>query len=734
MLQPVATDGLFAAADSGTATPQQSDNGTNNHADNTAYVGEHVMASTTAKSHGKAARIAIITIFAVLLAALIAYFFVGRWYFQDKAAPGVHLGNVSVMGQTREELANTVKQRLNNTTVTFIAEGNSVKASLKDLGVTVDTDKTVDALLNAKTGDVAKLNIFDQPHIALTATTDKETAEQFVTAGLVDEADRAQIATVVYNKSTKQFDYTAGQDGKGPDTNVVNAAVKEAVATPGENATVPVKLQTAKNPIDDASAQQTQFDANARLGLKLTVDNGVNKSVTIPADTIASFLKPTANKAEGTMSLVVDRDAITKYVTSDSVTKELTVPKVTREVYITPKDEGGVEIGADKTLGVDGIEVTGAGDAPERLATAIEQNQSTDSTVAVKDSPYDVKQVEVPHNFDTANGDKWVHVDLTNQTATAYQGTTVVKKFNIASGKPTADGSMLSDTGTFYVYLKYESQTMVGEGYNQPGTPWVSYYNGGEALHGVPAYMWGEHPIYVQQGIPGSHGCINMQVADAKWMYDFATIGQRVLKGGRGEGVVDRDLGAVLVGNFGGGRVVGDVEQRVGRGLDPHILVVLGGQCGFHGFQIGDVHHVEAHTPRHEHLGEQAVGAAVHIVAEQDVVAGLDGGAQQHVDGGQARGEAQRVLAAFHGGELLVEAGASGVDGAGVVVASPEAQHAILLESGGGEDRRDDRTGGRVGLLAGVDGASGDVGVGELGVVFSGHDIGFLSGSFRIRR
>ena len=43
----------------------------------------------------------------------------------------------------------------------------------------------------------------------------------------------------------------------------------------------------------------------------------MNKSVTIPADTIASFLKPTVNKAEGTMSLVVDRDAITKYVTSD---------------------------------------------------------------------------------------------------------------------------------------------------------------------------------------------------------------------------------------------------------------------------------------------------------------------------------------------------------------------------------------------------------------------------------
>ena len=43
VLQPVAADGLFASAATGTATPQQSDNGTNNHADNTAYVGEHVM-------------------------------------------------------------------------------------------------------------------------------------------------------------------------------------------------------------------------------------------------------------------------------------------------------------------------------------------------------------------------------------------------------------------------------------------------------------------------------------------------------------------------------------------------------------------------------------------------------------------------------------------------------------------------------------------------------------------
>ena len=87
---------------------------------------------------------------------------------------------------------------------------------------------------------------------------------------------------------------------------------------------------------------------------------------------------------------------------------------------------------------------------------------------------------------------------------------------------------------------------------------------------------------------------------------------------------------------------------------------------------------------------------------------GFNGGAQQHVDGGKSGGEAQRVLAAFHGGELLVEAVASGVDGTAVVVAVAQAADAILLEGGGRVDGGDHGSGGRVGFLACVDGAGGE--------------------------
>lgn len=473
---------------------------------------------------------------AVLLAALVSYFFVGRWYFQDKAAPGVSLGNVSVTGQNREQLTDTVNRQIAATKVTFDANGRTAEASLKDLGVATDADKTVDALLNAKAPDtfgatIARLNPFAKSSVPLTATTNDDTAFAFATDSLVDEGERERTTGIAYDANAKRFTVKAGQDGQEPEATTVKDAVARAIADPGQVTTTQVKLITAKDPITADTAQKTADDANARLGLAINVNNGGDKTVAIPADQIAQWIGTSADATNGTLALTVDHDAIDQYLKQDSVVKALTVPMVTEEVYVRPASEGGTSIGADKTLGVDGIEVTGNGSATDTIANAIQNGQPANATVATKVTPHDTKNVEVPHDFDKPNGSKWVHVDLTNQTATAYEGTTVVKTFLIASGQYTADGSRLSETGTFYVYLKYEQQTMTGPGYSQP-TPWISYYNGSEALHAVPPYLWGDHPIYVQQGIPGSHGCINMQVADGKWMYDWADVGTRVVVDG----------------------------------------------------------------------------------------------------------------------------------------------------------------------------------------------------------
>jgi peptidoglycan hydrolase-like protein with peptidoglycan-binding domain len=79
-------------------------------------------------------------------------------------------------------------------------------------------------------------------------------------------------------------------------------------------------------------------------------------------------------------------------------------------------------------------------------------------------------------------------------------------------------------TGTFPVYLRYVTQTMSGTNpdgshYSDPGIPWVSYFNGGDALHGF---------IRSTYGWPQSLGCIEMPFAAAKVIYPYTPIGTLV--------------------------------------------------------------------------------------------------------------------------------------------------------------------------------------------------------------
>lgn len=88
---------------------------------------------------------------------------------------------------------------------------------------------------------------------------------------------------------------------------------------------------------------------------------------------------------------------------------------------------------------------------------------------------------------------------------------------------------------------------------------------------------------------------------------------ERVLEEGRHEGVVDNELGVVLVGNLGNGLDVNETEGGVGGGLDPDELGVgadgLGNVGGILEIDKGDLD-VEGAGD----LGEVAVGASIDVV------------------------------------------------------------------------------------------------------------------------
>jgi peptidoglycan hydrolase-like protein with peptidoglycan-binding domain len=79
-------------------------------------------------------------------------------------------------------------------------------------------------------------------------------------------------------------------------------------------------------------------------------------------------------------------------------------------------------------------------------------------------------------------------------------------------------------TGTYPIFLRYEVTTMSGTNldgshYSDPGIPWTSYFNGGDALHGF---------IRSSYGSPQSLGCVEMTFDDAHRVWNLTDYGTLV--------------------------------------------------------------------------------------------------------------------------------------------------------------------------------------------------------------
>ncbi|MCB0046249.1 MAG: LysM peptidoglycan-binding domain-containing protein [Caldilineaceae bacterium] len=120
-------------------------------------------------------------------------------------------------------------------------------------------------------------------------------------------------------------------------------------------------------------------------------------------------------------------------------------------------------------------------------------------------------------------GGKWIEVDLSRQQVTAYAGAAVQQVFLISSGAAATPTVI----GTFQIETKLTEQTMTGgseaagTAYRLPNVPWVQYFYQDYAFHGA---YW--HNSF---GTPLSNGCINMRIADAQWLFDWAGYGTMVI-------------------------------------------------------------------------------------------------------------------------------------------------------------------------------------------------------------
>ena len=112
---------------------------------------------------------------------------------------------------------------------------------------------------------------------------------------------------------------------------------------------------------------------------------------------------------------------------------------------------------------------------------------------------------------------RWLEVRLSKQRLIAWEGNKPVYAIVVSTGKAATP----TLKGVFAIQTRYRYARMQGNGYDVPDVPYTMYYSGGYAIHGA---YW--HDRF---GTPVSHGCVNVAVNHARWLFYWAKIGTPVV-------------------------------------------------------------------------------------------------------------------------------------------------------------------------------------------------------------
>ncbi|GAA3764494.1 hypothetical protein GCM10022240_15980 [Microbacterium kribbense] len=411
-------------------------------------------------------------------------------------APGTAVAGVQVGGMTAGAAAAAIQSRLNETTVELTGHGVHATLTGAQLGAKVDAQ----ALAKAAFADHPMWNLggwfSGADHAPVTLDADTATAALRAAAPALFEAP--VDATVTFDAKTASYASTPAAGGTGADLDVLATALQDAFAK-GEG-TVPVAATQA--PVAPAISTDTAKKTAAALNTMLDkIGFYVGDERTVPVDrkVAASWLTVTA--ADDGFTITADQAAIANVVG-------------TLEKSVNRPPQNGTEI-TDRqgtVLRVDRPALDGRtlGDTSGIAAAFAGQLAGGDGVYRL---PVTVTKAS------TTKVSRHIVVDLSRQMTYLYQNGALLRSYLISSG--TAGHA--TPTGYFRVFAHVVKQDMGcfdGAEYCTKNVPWVTYFAPDVGFHGT---YWHHNFGHVM-----SHGCVNMPIDIAKFVYDWAPTGLEV--------------------------------------------------------------------------------------------------------------------------------------------------------------------------------------------------------------
>jgi len=152
---------------------------------------------------------------------------------------------------------------------------------------------------------------------------------------------------------------------------------------------------------------------------------------------------------------------------------------------------------------VTGLEPASAQIQPQAIARRVDRGQRVDHGGAIAHLQ--------------ASNRRWIEINLSSQRLIAWEGSIPIYAILVSTGKD----SNQTPTGVFAIQTQQRYARMRGTGYDVPNVPYTMYFTGNYAIHGA---YW-----HHRFGTPVSHGCINVAVNHAHWLFTWSSIGTPVV-------------------------------------------------------------------------------------------------------------------------------------------------------------------------------------------------------------
>ncbi|WP_232304510.1 L,D-transpeptidase family protein [Microbacterium sp. XT11] len=412
-------------------------------------------------------------------------------------APGTTVAGIPVGWMTPGAAADAISSHLAETEVTLTGAGDDAVLTGADLGAAIDARALADdAFANHPMWNVTAWGAT----VPGTITLDPDKADDALRAAVPSSFDDPVDASVSFDSASGTYVVTPGEAGTAIDVADLTAAITDTLADGGRSLEFSGDPPPAAPAVTDDDAAAVATSLNSMLG---TIGFYVGDERTVPVDpaTAASWISIVDD--EGELRIVADEKAI-----------QATVDGLPALVDRAPVNAANIvdsdgKVLREETAGVNGRTLGDTSGIASEFAAQLESG----------DGVYALTVTETP--FQSVNLFRTIDVNLSAQTATLYENGAVVKSWKISSGRAGTP----TDVGNFKVYAHVRMQDMRGS--NPDGTkyvtedvPWVTYFNGDEAFHGT---YW--HSNF---GTPMSHGCVNMPIDVAKYVYDWAPVGLEV--------------------------------------------------------------------------------------------------------------------------------------------------------------------------------------------------------------